>query len=211
MNVATGIRRPAALYLAGAVLVIFAASACLNPVDAGPKAKGKSVEKGGSEVVATVDGNAITRQELDQKALGKTLKQRQQIYDTEKQVLDGIVEEYLLEKEAKKRGVTVEALVEKEIDAKYTPVTDAEMEAWYNQNKAKVRNAPLEQVKGRIKPYLEGQKKQETRAAFLDPLKAAADVTINLDPPRVPVTIGTHPTKGPKTAPVTIVEFSDYQ
>jgi hypothetical protein len=210
MNVATGIRRPA-LCLVGAALLIFAASACLNPVDAGPKAKGKSAEKSGSDVVATVDGKPITRQELDQKALGKTLKQRQEIYDTEKKVIEEMVETYLLEKEAKKRGVTVEALVETEIEAKHTAVTDAEIESWYNQNKARVRNAPLEQVKGRIKPYLEQQKKEQTRAAFLDPLKEKADVTVNLDPPRVPVTVGRNPAKGPKGAPVTIVEFSDFQ
>jgi protein-disulfide isomerase len=42
-------------------------------------------------------------------------------------------------------------------------------------------------------------------------LKAKSSVKVLLDPPRASVEIGPNPVKGPATAPVTIVEFSDYQ
>jgi protein-disulfide isomerase len=42
-------------------------------------------------------------------------------------------------------------------------------------------------------------------------LRTKAGVTTNLEPPRFDVGIGTSPAKGPATAPVTIVEFADFE
>ena len=43
-------------------------------------------------------------------------------------------------------------------------------------------------------------------------IKTKHDVRINLDPPRVPVTVAANdPVKGPAGAPVQILEFSDFQ
>jgi protein-disulfide isomerase len=54
------------------------------------------------------------------------------------------------------------------------------------------------------------QKRQETYAKLINDLKAQAQIKIMLDPWRVPVADNGRPSRGLKTAPVTIIEFSDY-
>ena len=57
-----------------------------------------------------------------------------------------------------------------------------------------------------------GRSAVEGEAAYERDLRARADVTIHLDPPRLAVDIPPGaPGTGPDDAPVTIVEFTDYQ
>jgi protein-disulfide isomerase len=58
--------------------------------------------------------------------------------------------------------------------------------------------------------YLEQQRQGETRTKFYDDLRAKYKVEYLLDPVRVEVA-ATGPSVGPDSAPVTIVEFSDFQ
>jgi len=51
----------------------------------------------------------------------------------------------------------------------------------------------------------------ERQAEFLSGLRAKADVRILMEPPRLRLAVGDDPTRGPADAPVTIVEFSDFQ
>jgi protein-disulfide isomerase len=54
-------------------------------------------------------------------------------------------------------------------------------------------------------------KRQEVRAAYLTELREGSEVTILLKAPRIPVEVGESPQRGPSDAPITIVEFSDFQ
>ena len=93
------------------------------------------------------------------------------------------------------------------------PVGDAEIAQFYEQNKDRAQGRPLEQLRGQIKDFLESQRKQQARAQLIAELKTKGnDVRVLLDPPRYAVAIEDHdPIRGEATAPVTLVEFSDYQ
>lgn len=160
-------------------------------------------------VVARVAGKDITQGDLEKEAaqyLKQLESQRQKILDG---VLEQLVEKKLLEAEAAARGMTAEALTAAEIDAKLA-VTDSDVDKFYEENKARIPQ-PKEQVAEQIRNYLKQQKGGEVRSAYIGELRKKHNVRIMLEPPREKVEVGNAPVKGPANAPVTIVEFSDFQ
>ena len=94
------------------------------------------------------------------------------------------------------------------------PITEADIAQFYEQNKDRAQGRTLDQLRGEIKPYLEARRAQQARAMLVDDLKRknGANVKVMLDPPRYTVpTSADDPVRGNPAAPVTIVEFSDYQ
>ncbi len=175
-----------------------------------------SAQGGGAEakpapsVVAEVDGKPVTQADLEAAAapqLKQIEAQRQKILEG---VLGQLIEDRLVEAEAASRGMKAEDLMAAEVDGKVAQVTDADVDAWYEENKARVRQ-PKEQVVSQIKAFLEQQRTGEAREAFLGSLKQKHKVKVLLEPPREKVEIAGAPTKGPANAPVTIIEFSDFQ
>ena len=55
------------------------------------------------------------------------------------------------------------------------------------------------------------QRFQQRRAEYAQTLRAKSNVRILLDPPRTQVSADDDPAQGPANAPVTIIEFSDFQ
>jgi protein-disulfide isomerase len=120
------------------------------------------------------------------------------------------VAQSLLEKEAKARGVSEEALEKTEILDKAV-VTEAEARAYYEANKARIGSMPEEEAMKQIRAGLGQQRQGERRAAFARELRSKYDVKVLLEPYRVPVELGDAPVRGNPAAPVTILEFSDFQ
>jgi len=195
------------------ILVILVAAVawggCQTP---GQEAKtGPAGGEAGQEVVASVNGVNISAEELDAAAKGQIQKIQAQIYQVKKRVLDGLIEGKLLEEAAKEKGVSVEAYVAENVDAKVNPPTDEEIQAFYDSQKGRIQ-APLEQVKARISEHLMQTQKAAKRREMIDLLKKSADVKVMLEPPRTEVSLeGAAYTSGDKEAEVVLVEFSDYQ
>lgn len=165
----------------------------------------------GQAVVASVNGVAISAEELEASAKGQLQKIQAQIYQVKKRVLDGLIEEKLLEKAAKEKGVSVEAYVVENVDAKVSPPTDEEIQAFYDSQKGRIR-APLEQMKGQISEHLMQTEKTAKRGEMIALLKKNSDVKVMLEPPRTEVSLdGVAYTSGEKEAKVVLVEFSDYE
>lgn len=165
-----------------------------------------------SEPLAEVDGEAITAEEVE-KALGAPLaKLQEQIYNLKRAKVEALIGERLLAREAVRRGTSVPALLEAEVTAKVGPVTEQEVEAFYQANKAGIQideGAAQEQIKA----YLQNQKLAVRREAFVQSLRSEANVVVHLQAPQVfraDVTVGGAPFKGSATAPVTIVKFDDF-
>lgn len=161
--------------------------------------------------LAVLNGKSITENDLAAFDRGQITRMNNQIYLTRKQTLDAYLTEQLLTQEAKKRGVTREQLVAQEITEKVATPTDAEVEKWYNDNKGRVGGKALADIKGQIGAELKNQRQQQRQQEFLQNLRKAADLKVLLKPPVIALTVEGSPARGPEKAPVTIVEFSDYQ
>jgi protein-disulfide isomerase len=160
--------------------------------------------------VATVGGHPITRAELDKHVKARLVEIDNERYEALRDGLDDLITTELLKQEAKSRGITVDAL-QADLTAKVTEPTDAEIQKVYDENKAALKDATLDSVKPRIVDYLKQQKAAQIEQDYLEGLRKKYKVTVALQPPKIDVATGGRPELGPKTAPVTIIEFSDYE
>ena len=163
-----------------------------------------------SGVLAVVGNVEITEAEVEDVVASELLKidrQRQEILE---RGLEQLVDEKLIEMEAEKRDMTVEALLESEIASQIAEPTDPEVDAFYESRKSQIRQ-PKEEVADRIREYLRQQRGLEAHNVFVADLRESYGYTSYLEPFRMPVADQGFPSRGPESAPVTIVEFSDFE
>lgn len=167
---------------------------------------------GASETLATVDGQAITSEEIEKAGGASLAKLKEQIYNLRRQKLEELINERLLTKEAAERSVSSLALLDAEVTSKVGLVTEREIETFYQANKARLQGEEAT-VRQQIRGYLQNQKLAARRQQFLDSLRSKAKVVVTLKPPpvfRAEVSTNGAPSKGPVKAAVTIVKFEDF-
>jgi protein-disulfide isomerase len=165
-----------------------------------------------AETVATVGRRTITRGQLEEHVRPQLVEIEQARYEALREGLDELVAEALLGQEAAARSTSPEALAKEEIEAKVPEPGEVEIQRVYDANKAQLGGQSLEQVKGRIVEYLKTQATAAREAAFVEELKGKYRTSVALRPPVVEVATAGRPERGGgPTAPVTIVEFSDYE
>jgi protein-disulfide isomerase len=171
--------------------------------------------------VATVQGVPITQQELNAAAaadLEKLEMQRSQLESqlamAKQQILQTnlrrLIDDRILTAEAAKRGVSKQDLIASEIAAKASEPTPQEIDNYYESNKARIP-VPKEQAAGQIQQFLKQQNYIKAQDAFLEPLRKSYTAMPDLEPLRYPIETKGHAMKGKDSAPVTLVEFSDFQ
>ncbi len=154
------------------------------------------------KVLARVDGKAITEGAVLDAIAGQLLKMERDRHELISRTVETEVRNALLDAEATKRGVSREELIEAEVNAKLSEVPAAEVDAFYEARKQQIR-ATKEQVEEQIRKFLRYE-------SFMEKLEATAEIEILTEPFRVEVA-AEGPSKGPAGAPVTIVEFSDFE
>ena len=162
-------------------------------------------------VLATIEGHPITQADIEGRIKSEMLRLNNQIYSVKKRAVDALVNERLLAIEAGKRGLSYQELVRQEVTEKAGTVTEEEIEAFYQANKARLGDKPLDELRDRITQQLQRTRQRGRRQAFIQELRKVAAITMNLKPPIVEVAIDSAPTKGSAEAPVTVVEFADYE
>jgi len=195
--------RPTKTLLAIMLLAVVSLPACAKKAEEPAPA---------GEVVATINGEPIMLAEVEDKAAGGLKKLEQERYDLLRQTLEGIAAEKMLAIEAEARGTTPDDVLAAEIQNKITQPTGEEVARFYQANKARIGERSLEEVSGQIQRFLMEQRVNERQDAFLGELKAKNSFRLLLEAPRYEVPVpASEPAKGPADAPVTIVEFADYQ
>ena len=170
-------------------------------------------DKAGGEVVAYLGDVPITMAEVDEKSRAMSLKPYQDLYNQRRQAIEQIIADRLLEEEAEAAGITATDLMKQEVQDKAPAITDEAVQGFFAQNQAQMGGREMdESLEAQIRSYLTAQNMGQLQRDFLERLKAKANVTISLDAPRIDVIIAENdPTMGPADAPVTIVEYSDFQ
>lgn len=161
-------------------------------------------------VVATVQGQPIAAEELTTALRGELLRMEVQRHQMLKDKLDEMIMEKIFTLEAAKRGVPLEQWFQTEIVAKVPAIPAEQAQAFYEANKARIKQ-PYEKVSEQIVDLLLRQAHEQRRQALLKELQPQYPVTVALRPPKIDVATEGEPTLGPANAPITIVEFSDFQ
>lgn len=163
------------------------------------------------EVVATIGDTPIKAADIDARIGNKLLRIRVEEYKQRRQVLREMIANAVLEKEAARRGIAVNDLLEQEVETKVRPVTDEEARAVYDALPDRFRGSAPPDALRSIVESMHRQRVNQRRQAFTRDLERAAGVRVLLEPPRISVESSGRPARGPADAPVTIVEFSDFQ
>lgn len=183
----------------------------------------KIVQSSGEDpVYAVINGENITQatldKELSNRDKGAIAKAEAELFEAKMEVLEEFVFNKLIQAEAKKKNLSTEEFMKKEVDAKIKQPSNKDVESFYKNVKGQYEKngktpPPLnDTVKDQIKQQLMMKATIERRQALNNQMLARNSVTYGLEQPRVKVDVGSLPAKGAKEgAPVTIVEFSDFQ
>jgi predicted DsbA family dithiol-disulfide isomerase len=168
--------------------------------------------------VARIGNDVITAGELDTTVKPQLARMEaehaERVHNTKAEALETLIDKRLIDAKAKAEGITPEKLVEREVTSKVPAPSDAEIQAVYERGKAGGRALPpIDQIRGEIVNFIKERNSEQARKTFTDKLRAESKVTVLLPPlllPKVEVAAEGQST-GDTKAPVTIVEFSDYQ
>jgi protein-disulfide isomerase len=165
-----------------------------------------------AKVVAEVEGQPITLAEVDDRARAQLASVRQQEYEARRDALDEIIGERLAAAEAKKRGISVDELLKREVADRAEAPPEGLAESILARNLDRFSGMPKEKALARIQDLLNQRAQSERKAEFDHEIREGKAIDVRLEPPRAEVSIPAGaPTKGRADAPVTIVEFTDYQ
>ena len=159
-------------------------------------------------VVATVGTHSITLREVDQAAALSLYQVDQQRSQLLHQALQRKIEEALLAAEASRKGMSVSQLL--------TEASQSESIARLADLPGPVKRLSLGTTQGSPShgASQDLQEQARIRQALLVSLRRNTDIRIALpptEPPILTVSIDDDPSIGPVDAPITIVEFSDFQ
>jgi protein-disulfide isomerase len=160
------------------------------------------------DVVAKIDGRAVTRSELYGRESGTLLQQRYDNYHVEREALGTLIDDELIAAEARRRGITVQQLTQQEIDSKVQDPTEQELLVFYEGVQT---DKTYESLHGQLLARVHQTRAKRFREAFLTSLRTKAKIQVLLPPPVAETALDDAPSRGPKNAPVVLVEFADFE
>ena len=193
--------------------------ACSTSTTAANAPAEAKTETAATTVVAAWKGGEVSSTELDESISTELTKLKAEYvtssHEARQQGLDALIGERVLEAEAKKRGLDgVEALLKAEINDKVKPPTDEEVESFYKVMARRMGGRSLEEVRPAIVSEIQRRAFAERFEAFMGEMHTAYEVKLSLpqpEMPRIPISVDDDPFIGPENAPITIVQFAEFQ
>jgi protein-disulfide isomerase len=160
-------------------------------------------------IVAEVDGVGLTYGQLENKRSEVLFHARNTFFESEKKALTDYIDDYLLERQAQKENTTVAKLLEQHVNgAIEKDPDDAALRVYYEGLDTK---EPFEAVRGKILDHIRDIRITKAKIAYMDSLRNQAKITIELQAPRMAISLKDQPVRGPAGAPIQIVEYADYE
>jgi protein-disulfide isomerase len=169
-----------------------------------------------SKVAGKIAGKNVTVGEIDAWIKDQLFKQTTRggnplkTYEVRNRALEQMASEQALDAEAAKSGKDRDTLLKEEVE-KRAAVSDEDVQKYYDDNKERFRSMPFEKVAPAVKRQLLAQKQVAAMQEYVGALRQSLGYQNDLAPPRFEIAIGTSPSQGPGDAPITLVEFSDYE
>jgi protein-disulfide isomerase len=164
-------------------------------------------------VLATVAGKTITAAMIDERLRSIVYKFRLNTYLLEKQALDQTIYNLLLLAEANRRNIAPEELVRAEISEKTHQPTEIEISKFYVEHQSTIQGG-LDSVRSQIASYLQDQEQQKLESVLSEKLRKQANIRWLIAEPEPlvqSISVDDDPSRGNTNAPVTVVEFTDFQ
>jgi predicted DsbA family dithiol-disulfide isomerase len=174
-----------------------------------------------SKIVATVNGENVTEQQMMQAASADLTKlnanrpQPQAAYDRARleilwKALNSIIDDKLIAAEAAKDHMTKAQLLEAEVESNVETPSPEGVDQFYEANKSEIPG-PKAQALPQVRQYMIDSSRKRYRDMLMNNLRRNFKVTTFLDPLRTNIATAGYPSRGPAKAPITIVEFADFE
>lgn len=166
-------------------------------------------------VVGQIDGKAVSVGDIDDWIKDQLFNQAtrggnpMKVHEVRTRALEQMANEAAMDRAAAKAGKDRDTLLKEEVESRAS-VTDEEVQKYYDEHKDRFRNLPFEKVSPAVKRQLLAQKQVAAMQEYTKSLRDAIGFESTLEPPRFEITAPGQ-TKGPADAPITLVEFSDYE
>ncbi len=161
--------------------------------------------------VVLVEGSGIklTLKDLEDSRAAAMFQARTNYYETERKAVEDLVEQSLLDQQAKKEGLTVKELLDRHVNS--VIAKDPSDEALRVYYEGVDTTEPFEAVRGKIVDALRQRRIAKAKAAYMQALHAQNPLTILLEPPRAPISMKDVAVRGTEGTGVTLLEFADFQ
>ncbi len=165
----------------------------------------------GSVPVATLNGKAITAAEIETFLGSKLLKTRQQEFELKSEGIRDYAFRQLQDAEAARLGINRDALYKRNVTDKAGEPTEEEVTTLLNRVRSRLPGDDA-QARQEVVKFLREQRRFDREAVYRDELFAKASLKVLLEPPRAAIPVeADDPFSGRADAPVTVVEFTDFQ
>jgi protein-disulfide isomerase len=177
-----------------------------------------SLSTSGDQPAATVGDRVITLAEVDREwqrtEPGAYLGISREVYENRRRVVNAMVADEVLRREASTRGMTTEALLAEEVPKRVVTMPDSALLSLYQGLGDRTRGASLEQMRPALRAWLEIITEPElARMNYVEELmRVSTRAEVLLTPPRVTIRrTADDPVLGPDSAAVEIIVFGDFQ
>jgi protein-disulfide isomerase len=163
--------------------------------------------------LAVLAGQSIYDNQLPPKEQAQLRRMMQQVFGVKRRALQEVLDQKLVEAEAKKKGVSPEDLMKAEVDSKVADPSEDQVNAYYQAHQGQI-NQPYDDAKAKLREGLKNQDILKARQVYIQRLMQVAvndgELVVMLRPPVIDVGPDPARLRGSPKAPVTIVEFSDF-
>ena len=174
-----------------AIFILLAGVACAAPV-------------AHAEPLAKVGDWSLDQGEVDRLLAAK-------LYELRNEKTRELVEEHLLNLEATTLGLgNANELLKKKVNSRVGTPSDREVKRFIESNKARLPKGG-KGLEERVREHLHGLALEQARQDYIQSLWSKYKVKVFLEAPRFQVNGPTDLSKGKADAPITIIEFSDFE
>jgi protein-disulfide isomerase len=161
-----------------------------------------------AQVIAEIGSQKLTLGDLQQEQGTKLLQAQYQYYMNQRKALDQLIDDKLLEMDAQSRHLSTDQLLKAVVYKDVKDPTEDQLQVYYEGMES---SEPYEAVRDRVLEHIRELRRDKARAAYVKQLRSNASVQVLLEPPQAKLNVKDAYAQGAKNAPVTLVEFADYE
>jgi protein-disulfide isomerase len=185
-------------------LAMFATTFCVSGA-----AQNAGAPSEGTAVLVEGNGVKLTLNDLEQKRASAMFQAKTTYYETERKVIEDLVDQSILEQQASKEGLTVTQLLDLHVNS--TIAKDPSDEAVRVYYEGVDTTQPYEAVRDKIVESLRQRRIAKAKTAYMQSLHSQNPMVIRLAPPRAPISMQDVAVRGDGKPGVTLLEFADFQ